>query len=166
MALPLIPIVSALSSAAPFLGKLLGGSKGAKAAQEVANIACAVTGATDPSVAVNRILDDTPTGMQMRIQFQQQVYDNKERLETLYVADKQHARDTHKDSKMPAVNTFMLTLMVTGLGAAILLLKLEPIQRELLMLLLGAVLREWGGSLGYWHGASRSSDADTLERLK
>jgi hypothetical protein len=75
--------------------------------------------------------------------------------------DKQDARKNHKRSNMPAILSIGLTVIVCVI--VFLLFWLEPPEgaREVLYMLLGMVLKEWGGSMQYWFGTTRSSSEKT-----
>jgi len=79
--------------------------------------------------------------------------------------DKQDARKNHKRSNMPAILSIGLTVIVCVI--VFLLFWLEPPEgaREVLYMLLGMVLKEWGGSMQYWFGTTRSS-SDKTELIK
>lgn len=71
--------------------------------------------------------------------------------------DKKNARAEHKHSYMPAVLSIALSLVVAGI--LYMLFYLEPPEgsRDVLFMLLGVVIKEWGGSMQYWFGTTRSS---------
>lgn len=71
--------------------------------------------------------------------------------------DTQSAREAHKMSKMPAVITVMLTLMVCGLLYALMEVNLEQGNREIAIGLFGIVFSQWAASIQYWVGTTRSS---------
>lgn len=76
-------------------------------------------------------------------------------------SDKKNARKEHKDSFMPAVLSVGLTLTI-GL-IVYMLFYIEPPQgaREVLFMLLGVIVKEWGGSMQYWFGTTNSSQKKT-----
>lgn len=75
--------------------------------------------------------------------------------------DKKNARKEHKHSFMPAVLSVGLSLTIAGI--VYMLFYLEPPEgsREVLFMLLGVVVKEWGGSMQYWFGTTRSSSEKT-----
>lgn len=91
MALPLIPIVTALTSIAPSIAKWIGGDKAESAAQEVADLARSVTGQNDVEKAVRQIQSD-PTS---QLEFLKLIEQNKTKLDELYLADTQNAREMY-----------------------------------------------------------------------
>jgi len=91
MALPLIPIISALTSIAPTIGKWVSGDKGEEAAQAVADMARAVTGQNDVGQAVRQIQGDPAK----QLEFLKILEQNKHKLDELYLADRQSARDMY-----------------------------------------------------------------------
>lgn len=75
--------------------------------------------------------------------------------------DKKNARAEHKQSNMPALLSISLSLII---GAIVyMLFYIEPPEgaREVLFMLLGVVVKEWGGSMQYWFGTTRSSSEKT-----
>tara|TARA_Y100000310_G_scaffold45158_1_gene42126 strand:+ start:912 stop:1400 length:489 start_codon:yes stop_codon:yes gene_type:complete len=78
--------------------------------------------------------------------------------------DKKNARFEHKHSIMPAILSVGLTLAV---GAIIyLLFYLSPPEgsRDVLFMVLGVVIKEWGGSMQFWFGTTRSSANKDLRK--
>ena len=98
MALPLIPIVNGLAAILPSIGKWIGGSNGEEAAKEVAGIATRVTGLSDPVSAVKEVLAD-PTA---QLDFLRLVETNRTRLDELYLADRQDAREMYVEQNIQA----------------------------------------------------------------
>lgn len=153
MALPLIPIVSALTSIVPSIAGWIGGDKAEDAANHVADIARKVTGQNDPSKAVDAILADES----LKFQFMVQIENNRRALDEAYLKDRQHARESHKHSVMPSVIVVALTLMVASLGAALFLSVVPEQNAALANILFGAVLAKWADSIAFWVGSSRGS---------
>ncbi len=75
--------------------------------------------------------------------------------------DKKNARAEHKQSSMPAVLSLSLSLTIAAI--VYMLFYIEPPEgaREVLFMLLGVVVKEWGGSMQYWFGTTRSSSEKT-----
>ncbi|AUR95368.1 TMhelix containing protein [Vibrio phage 1.206.O._10N.222.51.B10] len=153
MALPLIPIVSALTSVVPTIAKWIGGDKAEDAANHVADIARAVTGNNDTETAVNMILKDES----LKLQFMMQIENNRQALDEAYLKDRQHAREQHKHSAMPSVIVVALTLMVAAMGCAMFMSVIPAENSDLANILFGAVLAKWADSVAYWMGSSRGS---------
>ncbi|AUR91824.1 TMhelix containing protein [Vibrio phage 1.165.O._10N.261.51.B7] len=153
MALPLIPIVSALTSVVPTIAKWIGGDKAEDAANHVADIARAVTGNNDTESAVNMILKDES----LKLQFMMQIENNRQALDEAYLEDRQHAREQHKHSIMPSVIVVALTLMVAAMGCAMFMSVIPAENSDLANILFGAVLAKWADSVAYWMGSSRGS---------
>jgi len=78
--------------------------------------------------------------------------------------DKKNARAEHKHSYMPAVLSVALSLVVAGI--LYMLFYLEPPEgsRDVLFMLLGVVIKEWGGAMQYWFGTTRSSANKDLRK--
>ncbi|AUR96619.1 TMhelix containing protein [Vibrio phage 1.228.O._10N.261.49.C1] len=153
MALPLIPIISALTSVVPTIAKWIGGDKAEDAANHVADIARAVTGNNDTEAAVNMILKDES----LKLQFMMQIENNRQALDEAYLKDRQHAREQHKHSMMPSVIVVALTLMVAAMGCAMFISVIPAENSDLANILFGAVLAKWADSVAYWMGSSRGS---------
>ena len=98
MALPLIPIISGLASLAPTIGKWLGGADGEDAAQAVADMARKVTGLNDAQSAVDEVLSDPIA----QLEFMKLVEKNRTRLDELYLADRQDAREMYVEQNEQA----------------------------------------------------------------
>ena len=153
MALPLIPIISALTSVVPTIAKWIGGDKAEDAANHVADIARAVTGNNDTEAAVNMILKDES----LKLQFMTQIENNRQALDEAYLKDRQHAREQNKYSIMPSVIVVALTLMVAAMGGAMFVSVIPAEISDLANILFGAILAKWADSVAYWMGSSRGS---------
>ncbi len=161
MVLPLIPIISALTSVVPSIAGWIGGDKAEDAANHVADIARKVTGQNDPEKAVDTILKDE----KLKLQFMMQIENNRQALDEAYLKDRQHARESHKHSIMPSVIVVALTLMVAAMGAALFMSVIPEANEALANILFGAVLAKWADSVAYWVGSSRGS-AEKTKRLQ
>lgn len=71
--------------------------------------------------------------------------------------DKKNARSEHKHSYMPAVLSVGLSLVVAGIVYMLFYLSPPEGSRDVLFMLLGVVIKEWGGAMQYWFGTTRSS---------
>lgn len=71
--------------------------------------------------------------------------------------DKKNARSEHKHSYMPAVLSVGLSLVVAGIVYMLFYLEPPKGSRDVLFMLLGVVIKEWGGAMQYWFGTTRSS---------
>ena len=60
-------------------------------------------------------------------------------------------------SLMPALITLLLTVMVSGMLAAIYVVEIPETNRDFALMMFGNVFTLWGGSVVYWTGTSRSS---------
>jgi hypothetical protein len=161
MTLPLIPIISALTSVVPSIAGWIGGDKAEDAANHVADIARKVTGQSDPEKAVDAILKDE----KLKLQFMMQIENNRKALDEAYLKDRQHAREQHKHSIMPSLIVVALTLMVAAMGVAMFMSIVPPENSDLANILFGAVLAKWADSVAYWMGSSRGS-AEKSRQLK
>ena len=71
--------------------------------------------------------------------------------------DKKDARENHKHSYMPAALSIGLSLVVAGIVYMLFYLSPPDGSRDVLFMLLGVVIKEWGGAMQYWFGTTRSS---------
>lgn len=80
--------------------------------------------------------------------------------------DKKNARAEHKHSKMPSILSVVLTLLVAAIVALLFYLEVPEGAREVLFMLLGVVVKEWGNSMQYWFGTTRGSAEKTAVMTK
>lgn len=73
------------------------------------------------------------------------------------LGDVQHARETHKQSVMPALICSFLTVAVIAFATALMFVDIPAGNVRLIDTLFGAVLTAWLGSIQYWIGTTRSS---------
>ncbi len=78
--------------------------------------------------------------------------------------DKKDARWQHKHSYMPAVLSIGLSLVVAGIVYMLFYLSPPEGSRDVLFMLLGVVIKEWGGAMQYWFGTTRSSANKDLKK--
>lgn len=71
--------------------------------------------------------------------------------------DKKNARSEHKQSPMPAILSVTLTCLIAGIVALLFYVDVPTGAKEVLFMLLGVVVKEWGNSMQYWFGTTRSS---------
>jgi hypothetical protein len=86
--IPLIPIISGLTSVVPAIAKWIGGDKAEDAASKISDIARTVAGIDDPKEAVDQVLKDPA----MQLEFMKMVETNRFEFDRMYLADKQNAR--------------------------------------------------------------------------
>lgn len=92
----------------------------------------------------------------------------KIRLETLQaeLGDKANARQAHSQSKMPAYLSIGLTMLIGVLIFLLFYVDVPSGSREVLFMLLGVVIKEWGSAMQYWFGTTRSSSDKTRLMIK
>lgn len=71
--------------------------------------------------------------------------------------DKKDARKANRDSLMPAILSGVLTALVAGIVALLFWVAIPEGAQEVLLVLLGVVIKEWGGAMQYWFGTTRGS---------
>ena len=142
---------------APLLGGVVGGPAGAG----IGSIIASAFGAEDEPSAIAKAIASDP---EAAIKLKKIELDNKVDLERIALevvktelADKQNARLNHKHSNMPAILSGVLSMVIVGI---IYLLFYSPVpegSKDVLFMLLGVVVKEWGGAMQYWFGTTRSS---------
>ena len=80
----------------------------------------------------------------------------------LETADRQNARQENKLSKMPALLSVGLSITIIAIVYLLFYVTVPAGSKEVLFMLLGVVMKEWGGSMQYWFGTTRSSADKTL----
>ena len=90
------------------------------------------------------------------------------KLETLQaeLGDKANARQAHHQSKMPACLSVVLTVLIAILVVLLFYIKVPEGSREVLFMLLGVVVKEWGSAMQFWFGTTRSSADKTRLMIK
>lgn len=90
------------------------------------------------------------------------------KLETLQaeLVDKANARKAHSQSKMPAYLSIGLTVLIGVLIFLLFYVDVPAGSREVLFMLLGVVIKEWGSAMQYWFGTTRSSADKTRLMIK
>lgn len=150
-----------VASAAPLLGGVVGGPLGAG----IGSIIASAFGVENEPNAIDAAIKSDPNAA---VKLREIELSHKEKLEELAIkltslelADKQNARSEHKDSYMPAVLSCVLSLVIIGI--IYLLFYLEPPEgsRDVLFIVLGAVMKEWGSAMQFWFGTTRSSQKKT-----
>ena len=142
---------------APLLGGVVGGPAGAG----IGSIIASAFGVEDEPSAIAKAIASDPGAA---IKLKEIELNNKVDLERIALdvvktelADKQNARLNHKHSNMPAILSGVLSLVIVGI---IYLLFYSPVpegSKDVLFMLLGVVVKEWGGAMQYWFGTTRSS---------
>lgn len=75
----------------------------------------------------------------------------------LTVDDRKNARLSLSISVMPQVLSFMLTFFVAAIVYLLFYVGVPAASEQALILILGIVIKEWGGSMQFWFGTTRSS---------
>lgn len=142
---------------APLLGGVIGGPAGGA----IGSIVASVFGVDNkPDLIAEAIKNDPEAAMKLKtIEL-----DNKVPLQEIAakiaikeIDDKQNSRIIHKHSKMPATLSIVLSLVVVGIICMLFLTIVPSGSKDVLFVILGAVLKEWGGAMQYWFGTTRSS---------
>lgn len=153
-----------LGAIAPALGTAIAGPGGAVVGKLIADH----LGVVDEPAAVRAALQDPETA----IKLEQWANQHKERLTELSLQtlqtelkDKANARNTHKDSKMPAIITIGLSLLGALLTWGLFNIEIPAANRDVAYMLFGQIVTLWAASVTYWVGTTRSS-SDKTKMLK
>ena len=71
--------------------------------------------------------------------------------------DRKSARQSLAISNMPQVLSFLLTFFIMAIVYLLFYVGVPAASRDTLILVLGIVIKEWGGSMQFWFGTTRSS---------
>ena len=150
-------IQNAVGKAAPFIGTALGGPAGGA----MGGMLASVLGVEPTPLAISEELRNNPDALlkikQFELENEQQIREMAFKTLDVELKDKQSARQTHKDSNMPALICVSLTAMVLLGGYAIFATEIPTANETLANLLFGALIAKWGDSIAYWVGTTRSS---------
>lgn len=142
---------------APLLGGVVGGPAGAG----IGSIIATVFGVEDSPEAISRAISKDP---EAAIKLKKIQLDHKVELEKIALqklsaelGDKQNARVNHKHSIMPAILSGVLSLVIIGIIYLLFYTPVPEESKDVLFVILGAVMKEWGGAMQYWFGTTRSS---------
>lgn len=94
---------------------------------------------------------------ELELEFKKFVKENEIKLEVEEIRDRQDARAKHGMSVIPAVLSFLLTVIIGVLLYTLFGMEVPEGNREILYAMLVIVIREWAGALHYWFGTTRSS---------
>jgi hypothetical protein len=146
---------------APLLGTALGGPLGTG----IGSIVASTFGTGNDPAQISQAINSDPDSI---LKLKEIELTHKAQLEQIALEttkaeldDKQNARQTHNQSKMPSILSIGLTLLIVLI---IYLLFFQPIPegaKEVLYMLLGVAVKEWGGAMQYWFGTTRSSSDKT-----
>jgi hypothetical protein len=142
---------------APLLGGVVGGPVGAGIGGVIAS---AFGVENEPGKISQAILADPDAALKLK----KIEIDHKSRLEEIAmeitkteIADKQNARKENKHSLMPAILSGVLSLVIVGIIYLLFYTPVPPSSKDVLFVILGAVMKEWGNAMQYWFGTTRSS---------
>jgi len=146
-----------IAAHAPLLGGVIGGPVGSA----LGGVVASVFGVENqPDLIAEAIKRDPESAMKLKtIELDNKVELQKLAVETAKaeIKDKQNARKENKHSIMPAVLSAALSFVIVCI---IYLLFYTPVptgSKDVLLVILGVVVKEWGGAMQYWFGTTRSS---------
>lgn len=168
MPLPLIPIALQLAGmVGPKLVEMVAGGKAGKVAGEVAAIAKTVTGATSPEEALATL----QTSDEFRQEFRMAVLEQEEKLEWLYLEDRQDARKRDVELRRVQGSNYRGDVLAFAAIAGLIVLTWSMVfveipdgpARDVLLLLSGALITVVKDVYAFEFGSSRGSkDKDKL----
>lgn len=142
---------------APLLGGVVGGPAGGAIGSVIAS---AFGVENKPDQLAEAIKSDPESAIKLK----KIELDNKTELEKIAmelarseIADKQNARKENKHSNMPAILSGVLSLVIIGIIYLLFYTPVPEESKDVLFVILGAVMKEWGGAMQYWFGTTRSS---------
>ena len=146
-----------IGKAAPLVGAALAGPAGGSVGAMLAN----VFGVDAEPLAVTRAIQQDPDALvkvkQFELENEQHIRELAFKTLQIELADKANARSVHRDSRMPATLSVMLSVMIVIIVVMLFYVDVPAGAREVLFMLLGVVVKEWGGSMQYWFGTTRGS---------
>ena len=142
---------------APLLGGVVGGPAGGA----IGSVIASVFGVENkPDLILSAINRDPDAAVKLK----EIELDNKVELQRIAIelakaeiADKQNARKENKHSKVPAVLSGVLSFVIVGIIYLLFYTVVPEGSKDVLFMLLGVVVKEWGGAMQYWFGTTRSS---------
>lgn len=146
-----------IGKAAPLVGTALAGPAGGAVGAMLAN----VLGTEPDAAAVAQAIQQDPEALVKLKQFE---FENEQHIrdlafKTLQVelTDKANARSVHHDSRMPAIITLLMTVIVGALLVALFWIEIPDGNKDVAFMMLGQAVTLWAASVTYWVGTTRSS---------
>jgi len=141
---------------APLLGSALGPGGSA-----IGALIASQFGTKNTPEAISSHLINNP---EAQVKLREVELNNKARLEEIAMLklraeleDKHSARSSHGHSKMPAVLSVALTVLIAIVVYMLFYIDIPQGSREVLFMFLGVLVKAWDNSLQYWFGTTRSS---------
>lgn len=153
-----------IADMAPMLGTLVGGPAGTAVG---ALIASTLGTANTPEAILEKLKSDPEVAIKLK-QLEADERDSMRKhilgMAQAELADQQQARTTHKDHWMPALLTFMLTLMAGATAWGILNYPVPDSSKEVAFFIVGQIMTAFVTAVAFWLGSSRSSQTkdDTI----
>lgn len=149
---------------APLLGAAVGGPAGGA----IGSLVASAFGSENEPEAIMAAINANP---EAALKLKTIELDNKTELQRIAletakaeIADKQNARKENKHSKMPAILSVVLSLVIVGIIYLLFYTPVPEESKDVLFVILGAVMKEWGGAMQYWFGTTRSSANKDITR--
>lgn len=142
---------------APLLGGVVGGPAGGA----IGSLVASAFGVESKPEQIMQVISQDPDAALKLTEIE---FNHKSELERLkfeeakaIIGDKQHARESNKHSVMPAALSVILSLVIVGIIYLLFYTPVPPESKDVLLVILGVVVKEWGGAMQYWFGTTRSS---------
>ncbi len=149
---------------APLLGAAVGGPAGSAIGTLVAS---AFGSENEPDAIMTAINANPEAALKLKnLELDNKVELQRVILETarIELADKQNARKENRHSKMPAILSVSLSLIIVAIIYLLFYTAVPAGSKDVLFMLLGVVVKEWGGAMQYWFGTTRSSANKDITR--
>ncbi len=152
----------AIANYAPLLGGVIGGPAGGA----IGSIVASVFGVkNEPDAILEAVKADPEAAIKLRMI----ELDNKAELQNIAVElakseilDKQNARMENKHSSVPAALSAVLSMVIVIIIYLLFYTPVPEESKDVLFMLLGVVVKEWGGAMQFWFGTTRSSQEKTM----
>lgn len=146
-----------IADMAPMLGTIVGGPAGTAVG---ALIASTLGTANNPEAVMAKLRSDPEAALKLK----QLEADERGNIRAhilgmaqAEMADQQQARSTHKDHWMPAVLTFMLTIMAGMTTWGVFSYPVPDSSKEVAFFIVGQIMTAFVTAVAFWLGSSRSS---------
>ena len=154
-------IKGVIGGIAPLLGTAIGGPAGAA----LGGMVSSALGVANTPDAVSQALKTNPEAAvklrQFELENEADIRKHAFQVLDVELKDVQNAREIHKHNPMPMIICIALTLMVAGGAYMLFTMDIPPDNKQIANLLFGTVLGQWGSSIAYWVGTTRSSSEKT-----
>lgn len=150
-----------VADVAPLLGTALGGSIGTGVGSIVAAAFGTGNNPDDIAAAIDADINSHIKLKEIQLTHQQKLEQIALERDKAELADKQSAREAHKNSRMPAAVTIVMSLLATLYGIGLFFVEFPDSNRDMINYFGGQMITLWVASVVYWVGTTRSSSDKT-----